>query len=172
MWHSCPLPRCVCALPPAPTNSLAIHGRTIIVTLISYLFFFFLLPSRRANALFCCVKLCVRDAPLGNNVAKCTLVHNYIHTGAIISYSGEISISILGQKLHSIYLFQVLIILECVVGRSFFSCWGILCYFQWLWLVRSKALGFVVLLIFTVQWKERQFLPLSHLLCIPFIIFI
>lgn len=84
----------MCALPPAPTNSLAIHGRTIIVTLISFFKIYFgLLPSRRASALFCRVKLCVRDAPLGNNVAKYTpgaqlhshWCNKYFYSGAKIT---------------------------------------------------------------------------------------
>lgn len=51
----------------------------------------------------------VRDAPAGNNAAKCILLHNYIHTSAIISYSSAINTLIQGQNyIASIYFSSLL----------------------------------------------------------------
>lgn len=51
----------------------------------------------------------VRDAPAGNNAVKCILLHNYIHTSAIISHSSAISTLIQGQNyIVSIYFSSLL----------------------------------------------------------------
>lgn len=127
------------------SNEQSDHLHSHRLTLI---FFFSLLLCRRANTLF----YCVRDAPVGNRVAKYVPVHNYIHTAVIISYSGPISTPIPGQNyIVSIYFGCLLLYNVLFVSLRYFTSFP--CVF------RCNALHFIVLLFNFHCTTTREVVP-------------